>query len=264
MRILEQFIKGKKQDQTLCEDMLFVNDNFIAVADGVTAKTDTEFQGKTGGRAAAEKVCEAVSEFPEDINVFDAVKVMTEKVASLYTADKPLGTALVGVIIFSKFRNEIWSVGDCQCFINDDFFSHEKEIDRIVSDMRALVLEMGRRNGMTEEELFENDIGREFILPVIKKQQIFANSDGRFSYGVINGMPVYEKDIVVHKVKQGDEIILASDGYPELLKTLAESEERLKEEIKNNPLCDGDYHSTKGIKKDWASFDDRTYIRFKV
>ena len=150
MRILEQFIKGKKQDQTLCEDMLFVNDNFIAVADGVTAKTDTEFQGKTGGRAAAEKVCEAVSEFPEDINVFDAVKVMTEKVASLYTADKPLGTALVGVIIFSKFRNEIWSVGDCQCFINDDFFSHEKEIDRIVSDMRALVLEMGRRNGMTE------------------------------------------------------------------------------------------------------------------
>lgn len=264
MRILEQFIKGKKQEQNLCEDMLFINDNFIAVADGVTAKTDTEFQGKTGGRAAAEKICEAVADFPQDINVSDAVKTMTEKVASLYTADKPLGTASAGVIIFSKLKNEIWSIGDCQCYINDEFFSHEKEIDRIVSGMRALVLEIKRREGMTEEELAQNDVGREFILPVIKKQQMLANSEGEFSYGVINGQPVYEKDIVVHKVKQGDEIILASDGYPELLKTLRESEERLKEEIKNNPLCYRGYRSTKGIKKDCSSFDDRTYIRFKV
>ncbi len=264
MEIAESFIKGKREDQTLCEDMLFINDDFILVADGVTAKSDTKFHGKTGGRAAAEKVCEAVAGFPKDINVYDAVKLMTERVASLYTAEKPLGAASVGVIIFSKFKNEIWSIGDCQCFINDDFFSHEKEIDGIVSDMRALVLEMGRRDGKTDEELAEKDIGREFILPVIKKQEIFANAGGKFSYGVINGATVHQKDIVVHKVKKGDEIILASDGYPKLLRTLAESEERLKEEIKNNPLCDGDYRSTKGIKKEWSSFDDRTYIRFKV
>ena len=52
MKIFEQFIKGKKENQALCEDMLFVSADFVAVVDGVTAKNDALFDGKTGGRAA--------------------------------------------------------------------------------------------------------------------------------------------------------------------------------------------------------------------
>jgi hypothetical protein len=126
------------------------------------------------------------------------------------------------------------------------------------------VLEMARSEGATDEELSINDIGREFILPVIKKQRIFANGEGRFAYGVINGTSVHKKDIVILKVKCGDEIVLASDGYPELCGTLQESEEKLKQELKTNPLCDGKYRSTKGVQKNCTSFDDRTYIRFRV
>lgn len=264
MKIIEKFIKGKKQDQSLCEDSLFVNDSFIAVVDGVTSKTDAEFNGKKGGRAAAEKICEAISEFPDDIDVFEAVETMTRKTASLYDENNKIGTAAACVIMFSRQKNEIWCVGDCQCAVNGEVFLHEKEIDGIVSDMRALVIEIGRRKGMTDSELYQNDIGREFILPVIKEQHIFANAQGRFSYGVINGTPVHKKDIIIHKVKDGDEIVLASDGYPKLFGTLEESETYLKNEIKNNPFCDGDYRSTKGLNKNCDSFDDRTYIRFKV
>lgn len=264
MQIIEQFIKGKKSDRTLCEDEMFVNDHFVVIADGVTAKTNTSFDGKTGGKAAAEKVCESVSGFREDIDVFEAVRVLTKNVASLYTEGKPPCSAAASVIIFSRFRNEIWSIGDCQCYINDEFFSHEKEIDRIVSDMRSLVIEIARKEGMTDEEIAENDVGRAFVLPVIKKQQIFANSSGKFSYEVVNGQPVNESNIVIHKVKQGDEVILASDGYPRLLKTLDESEKRLKEEIARNPLCCDEFRSSKGIQQGCTSFDDRTYIRFKV
>ena len=264
MEIIEQFIKGKTIDDSLCEDALLVNENFIVVADGVTAKTNAVFQGKTGGKAAAEKVCEAVSGFSSDISVFEAVNTLTQFVADLYTDDKPLGSAAASVIIFSKYRNEIWSIGDCQCYINNEFFSHEKEIDAIVSSMRSLIIDLARREGMSDSEIAENDVGREFLLPVMKKLQIFANSQGKFSYGVINGTKVNEKDIVVHKVKPGDEIVLASDGYPVLLRTLAQSEKRLAEEIKRNPLCCDGFRSTKGIKKDCISFDDRTYIRFRV
>lgn len=264
MEIIEQFIKGKKQDQNLCEDFLFVGDSFIAVIDGVTSKSDADFDGKKGGRAAAEIICKAISEFPEDINAFDAVEVLTKKTASLYAENENYGAAAACVIVFSRFKNEIWCVGDCQCSVNGKVFLHEKEIDGIVSDMRALVIEIGRRKGMTDRELYQNDIGREFILPVIKEQHIFANTDGRFSYGVINGTPVLEKDIIIHKVKNGDEIILASDGYPKLFGTLEESEAYLKHEIEINPFCDGDYRSTKGLNKDCDSFDDRTYIRFRV
>ncbi|MBO5066718.1 MAG: hypothetical protein J6D06_11425 [Clostridia bacterium] len=264
MKIFEQFIKGKKNNQALCEDMLFVNEYFIAVVDGVTTKTDALFDGKTGGRAAAEKICEAIGGFSEDTALEKAVDILSDSVKSLYYDGAPYGSAAAGVIIYSNFHKEIWSIGDCQCYVNDEFFSHGKEIDSIVSDMRALVLEMSRREGVSDKELSEKDPGRELILPVIKKQQMFANSGGRFSYGVINGSKVLRKDMVVHKVQAGDEIVLASDGYPKLMRTLKESEKILEEELKNNPLCYKDFRSTKGVQKDCLSFDDRTYIKFRV
>lgn len=40
MQIIEQFIASKYGDDVLCEDGLFINDKFIAVMDGVTAKGD--------------------------------------------------------------------------------------------------------------------------------------------------------------------------------------------------------------------------------
>lgn len=264
MKILEQFIKGKSLDESLCEDKLFYNENFIVVADGVTAKDNTLFNGETGGIVAARLVCDAVAEFDYDIDVFKAVDIMSRKVGELYDEKVETRSAAASVIIYSRYRNEIWSIGDCQCLINGELFTHSKEIDRIVSDMRSLVLEIARREGDSFEELTQNDVGRQFILPVIKKQRIFANGEGRFSYGVIDGNKVHKKDIDIHKLKSGDEVVLASDGYPELCTTLKESEEKLQKELKNNPLCDGDYRSTKGLQENNLSFDDRTYVRFIV
>lgn len=264
MKVLEKFIKGKKSDENLCEDMLFCNDNFIVVADGVTAKDDILFNGETGGRAAARLICEAVAGFACDIDAYCATRILTEKVRKLHDENTSGGSAAASVIIYSKSRNEIWSIGDCQCIINGEFFPHNKEIDRIVSDMRALVLELARLEGASDGDLHENDVGRAFILPVIKKQRLLANGKGRFAYGVINGETVNEKDIIIHKVKSGDTVVLASDGYPELCETLKESEEKLQYQLKTNPLCDGEYRSTKGLQKNCVSFDDRTYIKFRV
>lgn len=262
MQIIESLIEGKTENEALCEDALLITDDFIAVVDGVTGKTNRLFNGVTGGKAAALKVCECVESFPCDIDYLSAIEKITEAVRSLYEENEPVGVAAAGAIIFSKYRNEIWSVGDCRCSINGKVFTHEKEIDLLLSDVRSLVLESERRKGRSLQELKDNDVGREFILPILKCQHIFANTDGEFSYGVFNGDKVPESKITVYKVNSGDEIVLASDGYPYLKNTLAESERLLAEEIKNNPLCDGDFRSTKGLADGNKSFDDRTYIRF--
>ena len=259
MEIIEDFVQGKKAINIENEDLLLTTYDFIAVVDGVSAKNGRLFEGVTGGRKAADKVCETIVLLDKNATAKEAVEKITQAIAELYEENEPKGDAAAGAIIFSKARNEIWSVGDCQCLINGKLFSHEKEIDRINSDIRAVVLEMAKR-----EALLKNDVGREFIMPILKKQHIFANSTGRFSYGIFNGTPVPDEHIIIHKVKEGDEIVLASDGYPYLKETLPESEMLLKEELKNNPLCDGDYRSTKGKAEDNVSFDDRTYIRFKV
>ncbi len=264
MEIIEDFTCGKKAVFSKNEDLLLITYDFIAVVDGVSAKNGRLFEGVTGGRKAADKVCETIVLLDKNVTAKEAVEKITQAVAELYEENEPKGAAAAGAIIFSKERNEIWSVGDCQCLINGKLFSHEKEIDRINSDVRALVLEMAKREGKTREELLKNDLGRNFIMPILENQHIFANKTGKFSYGVFNGEPVPDEHIVIHKVKSGDEIVLASDGYPYLKETLEESERLLREELEYNPLCDGNYRSTKGKAEDTLSFDDRTYIRFRV
>ena len=49
-----------------------------------------------------------------------------------------------------------------------------------------------------------------------------------------------------------------------LFGTLEESEARLNELIRVDPLCYKFYKSTKGLMDNCTHFDDRTYVRFKV
>ena len=189
---------------------------------------------------------------------------ITEKVSSLYQRNEEKGCAAAGAIIFSIARKEIWNVGDCQCIINNTKHLHEKEVDRIYSQKRAEILENAIKNGATQEELLINDIGREAILSQLKTQHQYANKECNLGYAVFNGTPIPESMITTYKLSEGDTIVLASDGYPVLCDSLEESEELLQRELTENPLCYRGYKSTKGLQPKNFSFDDRTYIRFRV
>ena len=147
MKIIESFIKGKSKDQALCEDRLVITDHFIAVIDGVTSKSTRTWNGKTGGVAAAEAVCKAIESFTKDITDQVAINLLTRAVASLYSEDEEMGSAAAGVIIYSHFHKEIWSVGDCPCIINGVKHLHEKEIDTLLSQKRADFIKNAIENG---------------------------------------------------------------------------------------------------------------------
>ncbi len=263
MEIIEKSIIGKSTDQSLCEDGLFISEDFIAVIDGVTAKSPEFFNGKTGGRAAMESILKTLEKVDKNITKNDLFKILNEHISELYNIS-PDGRASACAIIYSKAYNEIWCCGDCQCLINNTLYLNEKEIDSIFSKARALVLEIALLQGKTEDELLENDIGREFIKPILETQHLFENSNNQFAYEVLNGKNLRYDLIKTYKVNTGDTVVLASDGYPVLKNTLEESENELKKVIKENPLCNKAYLSTKGVKKGNMSFDDRTYIKFIV
>lgn len=263
MTILEQFIKGKKKDPELCEDGLFINDNFIAVIDGVTSKSNTLFNGKAGGRAAMEKTKEYLSAADPNSTPEQLFNGINEAVKSIYDTT-PTGEAAVFAVIYNIKQKKIQSIGDCQYLINGVHHTDEKIFDKIVGDARALALELARLDGESDENLLNNDIGREFIMPLLKKQHLLANSNSKYGFAVLNGTPFDTSKILTFDVKENDTIIMASDGYPEIFDTLEKTEERLKEIIKKGPLCDTDFISTKGIAPGNTSFDDRTYIKFTV
>ena len=79
---------------------------------------------------------------------------------------------------------------------------------------------------------------------------------------VVTDIP--ENLIHVISVADAKGIVLASDGYPVLKRTLAESERELERIINNDPLCINLYKATKGVMQGYKSFDDRTYIRIEI
>ena len=69
---------------------------------------------------------------------------------------------------------------------------------------------------------------------------------------------------VIDVADGGQDIVLASDGYPFLKNTLEKSEKALSEQLHNDPLCIRYFKATKGLMNGNKSFDDRAYIRFKT
>ena len=168
------------------------------------------------------------------------------------------------IIIYNDIRKEIISYGDCQCCINGEVHSHIKKIDELNAALRAYYLEYHLLQGMPFEELAENDLGRAAIQENLLMQFAFENKAGEFRYAVLNGMGIEPSLIKTYKVNAGDEVILASDGYPVLCGGLRECEDTLQALLQEDPMCFRKYRSTKGLKAGNVSFDDRAFCRICV
>ena len=269
--IIEQSIISKRADGKECEDGLFISNDFIAVVDGVTPKGKWDWDGHTSGYYAKSLIMKGLKNLEADVTAEQAITYLNSCIAEGYTGDRMERARIESkeqiqacVIIYSIARQQIWSFGDCQCIINCRIYTHEKSFDMIVSNMRSLYLELEKICGKTENELENHDTGREFILPILEKESLFANSPTRYGFDNLNGFDLCLDRIQIYDICEGDQIVLASDGYPSLQPTLKSSERLLKETLENDPLCYKSYLSTKGFKPENVSFDDRTYIRFTV
>ena len=269
--ILQQLCESKTGNNDLNEDIIIANDSFIAVFDGATSKTSASFQGKTGGQLAVQFLANYLcrDEFINATNAIDGKTAVCMMQAALkhYAAEYRLEEqgvhATASGVIYSIAKHQIWSVGDCQFMINGKAYTYPKKVDKILSEARALSIHMFIQSGYTEEALKENDKGRGLILNELQMQHFLENRQDEYGYTVFSSQGQLQT-IVIENVLPGSEVVLASDGYPVLYRTLEESEYHLQEMLRNDPLCYREYKSTKGLSKDNSFVDDRSYIRFRV
>lgn len=269
MQILETFLCGKENNPATCEDGIFIGEQLVAVIDGVTAKGKRLWGGQKSGYYAKEVllnylkqdgiVQQKSEEFMKNLDLAFRESIESQGV-DLNTEEYPRAS----IIIYNDIYKEIWNYGDCQCSINGTVYTHAKEIDEINAKQRAYVLEEALKNGMSWEELSKTDPGRRAIWENLRTQLAYENKKGGYGYPILNGMGIEPSMLCVYKVKAGDEIILASDGYPKLEKNLKESETLLANILQEDPMCFRLYLSTKGIKKGNVSFDDRAFCRIVV
>lgn len=100
------------------------------------------------------------------------------------------------------------------------------------------------------------------ILPFLRLQSQFANKRGPYGYFVFDGFTDPTYPIRTVNINPGDEVVLASDGYPLLRPSLAQSERELHRLKREDPELISEYQSAKGFTPGNDSFDDRTYLRF--
>lgn len=272
--ILEHFINSKSGHLPLCEDGLFMSPHYIAIVDGVTGKGSLKWPpsspAMTSGVYAKTILLQALSRMPETFNAREAIVFLNNALAAaslprhLSLQAQPEERLQAVIILYSCARREIWAFGDCQCMIDSALFTHSKEIDELIAQVRCLYDRIELILGASREELTLHDTGREAILPLLKRQMVLTNADIPYGYDVLDGFLIHPERTVIHPVKEGSQVILASDGYPLLKNTLADSEKALAELLQKDPLCLEQIQSTKGLLKGNISFDDRTYVRFQV
>lgn len=288
MKIIESSIIGKKSPEA-CEDGMVVTDDFIAVIDGSTSKTPKHLNpDMKNGRYAMMLISEyireelkadaSVDEFCQGVTAYIYNKVYEKLGVEERLKEHPEERLTASAILYSRTRNEVWMVGDCQAIIAGKLYENGKPYEEKIVRKRVELIEQG----LSPAE------ARKQIEPLLIKAMLSGQNQ---TYTVIDGFPIYREGVKVVSVSDSSsvqdsvpasdsvpcsdsasasdtipssssEIVLASDGYPFLKPTLAASEAALAEQIANDPQNIHSFIATKGIVEGNKSFDDRTYIRF--
>ena len=224
----------------------------------------------SNGRYAMQLVSRYIRRMPADASCQQFCKGVTRAIARHYwlrfpkrrMAEHPEERLTASAVIYSRLRREVWLVGDCHCLIGGQYYDNPKPYEEQLAEMRAAKVVSLLAEGYTESQLRQrHDPAREVMIPtmieVMKNQNI--------TYAVIDGFPIPQQFVPVITLDfQPWEIVLASDGYPFLAPTLAETEALLDAQRQNDPLNIGQFKATKAFVEGNNSFDDRSYIRFTV
>ena len=294
MKIIESSIIGKKSPEA-CEDGMVVTDDFIAVIDGSTSKTPKHLNpDMKNGRYAMMLISEyireelkadaSVDDFCQGVTAYIYNKVYEKLGVEERLKKHPEERLTASAILYSRTRNEVWMVGDCQAIIAGKLYENGKPYEEKIARKRVELIEQG----LSPAE------ARKQIEPLLIEAMLSGQNQ---TYTVIDGFPIYREGVKVVSVSDSSsvqdsvpasdscsvqdpvscsgsasasdtipssssEIVLASDGYPFLKPTLAASEAALAEQIANDPQNIHSFIATKGIVEGNKSFDDRTYIRF--
>lgn len=271
MYIIEQNTVPKSTT-TPSEDAVVVTDYFAAVIDGATPKTSFRYpSGETPGQLAAKALSEAIRQLPPTASAAEATTLLAAALHqdNVLPCDRPIASCA----LFSATKHEVWMLGDCHfATLSADgtlaYHKNAKTIDTVLADWRRAVLTSLLSRGIIKpEQIQTDDPGRRIIQPHITRQVRFQNLDNghRFAYCMLDGEPVPENFIRIFPIEaKCTQLILATDGYPEILPTLKASEDRLAELLAIDPLCIGPLMGTKGVRSGNQSFDDRTYLRIEL
>jgi hypothetical protein len=231
---------GEHADPLKNEDVIDVNERGMVIADGSTTKNkelakkfEAAFDGKSGGRVAAEVVAEAA--LNSDLDGRALVDHISGRVHKLYEDRFPEALTETGEIrsemamatTFARVRYDsetgehvLTRVGDTSARVKfkngtQQIFNSERAIDGVDAENRSIAIQEALAAGDPPEVAIPK--GREAILPSLNGQaaNYWNNPESEYGFGYVTGAHVPDEFIeVVHiPADQIESIELISDGY---------------------------------------------------
>ncbi|MBQ9356750.1 MAG: hypothetical protein IJT98_05625 [Prevotella sp.] len=283
MTITEQALVPKNP-AVRSEDGIVVTPDFVAVIDGSTSKSrlrchrDYSLRRRSNGELAMSIVSTVIRKMPKDSSCHQFCLAATKAIHSRYKksllahlAEHPEDRLTASAVVYSRLMRELWLVGDCQCLLGDQLIDNPKPAEQELASERAAIItaspvykQWASAGGGPFTPALQQlcDEARRAIIPHMLETMRQQN----IAYSVLDGFPVAERHVRIIALDfRPWQIVLASDGYPFLCTTLAESEARLQQQRLSDPLNIGPHFlATKAFIKGYNSFDDRAYIRFSV
>lgn len=192
MKIIESSIIGKKS-QEACEDGMVVTDDFIAVIDGSTSKTPKHLNpDMKNGRYAMMLISEyireelkadaSVDDFCQGVTAYIYNKVYEKLGVEERLKEHPEERLTASAILYSRTRNEVWMVGDCQAIIDGKLYENGKPYEQEIARKRVELIEQG----LSPAE------ARKQIEPLLIKAMLSGQNQ---TYTVIDGFPIYREGV---------------------------------------------------------------------
>ena len=260
-------------EDSVAEGRFMVGENSIVGKNSMSKKASAAEHASASGKAAYESW--PMRRLQRHIDgMLRAQYTTNPKADADFFRIHPIERLQANAVGYSAEFREIWLFGDCQAMVNGRRIETVKEVDLLLSAMRSFVWQAREEGDMANRRFAKSaesdetaatksdDPGRDAIMPFLRMQSAFTNKRGKYGYFVFDGFTDAEYPIRSIRVTPGDEVVLASDGYPILERTLARSEAQLARLKADDPHLIDIYPSTKGFTPGLDSFDDRAYIRF--
>lgn len=261
-------------------DVIATSASFAAVIDGATVSSPCRCCGRRAGALAADAIARVIETLDADSDLPHFLELVQRRLVRA-TADLDCAGDgwVASAAVYADSRREVWLIGDATALVNGHAYRMTKRVDQVAAEFRSVVDRAAIAAGSSHDDLRADDVGRSAIRPLLIRQHSFRNNLGAedLAFAALGPEPtpvdlcgVVSVTRGAHRADTADgegstgEVVLASDGYPVLLPTLAASESALAGRLAADPLMIAEPPETKGVEPDAASFDDRAYLRLAL
>jgi len=242
--------------------------DFAAVIDGATDGTGTMYGGRTGGLLAAETLAAEIERLSPQATARQFADRLTRALsAAAVQAGRRGGSSVrwpsASLVCLSFARDEIWRIGDCSFLVDGEPNLGTKRVDDAAYGFRAAINAALLASGTPLEEILRSDPGASSARALFDIQQHLTNTEGPWAYGCINGRRVPDQFVEVYPLTPDvEQVVLASDGFPDPRPTLEQSEQRLRQLLELDPAAIAElWTAGKALRPGANSVDDRAYLR---